>query len=276
MLNSYTISPRILLFALFLFSFSTYSTPGFCWGLDGHGTVGILAIDRLQPIAREQLQEIMGSLSHESLVEACNWPDKVRTTEQWEWSYPLHYINIPRGNFQYQQSRDCPEQLCATEAIKRYASELADREASIKKRRQAFSWLCHLTGDLHQPLHAGFADDRGGNNFEVLFENEQTNLHSVWDSGLISRNAGSWHRLAPMIDALPDIQLNETWSPALVNSWTNESHQLARQQVYPPSPVTGDSYERQSWLLIQQQLNTAAVRLALVINSVLADPQPGK
>lgn len=267
-IRTHSFSAQIVLSAFLLFAVSSYSNPAFSWGHDGHSAVGILAIEQLQPYARSQLQEIMGSLNDQNLVEACNWPDEVRETEQWEWSYPLHYINIPRGDFQYLESRDCPTQLCATEAIKRYAGELANNDTPREKRWQAFAWLCHLTGDLHQPLHAGFADDSGGNNFEVIYEGEQTNLHSLWDSKLIASHSDDLHSLTQLLGDLPKPRPNTRGFQELIDLWTNESHELAKNQVYPASMQISKSYEEKNWGLIQQRLKIAAMRLALIINSV--------
>ena len=40
-------------------------------------------------------------------------------------------------------------------------------------------------GDLHQPLHAGRAEDRGGNDIQVQWFGEGSNLHRVWDSDML-------------------------------------------------------------------------------------------
>ena len=252
----------------------TCSTPVFSWGHNGHGVVGMLAVEQLQSFARSELEKIIGPLNQQSMLEACNWPDEVRESEEWEWTYPLHYINIPRGDFQYLESRDCPDQMCATQAIKRYASELGDVEASTEKRSQAFAWLCHITGDLHQPLHAGFADDRGGNNFVVNYKGEQTNLHSLWDSKLIGSQTDGIHALHHQARAVVAGNITETWSPPLVNNWTNESHQLAKNYVYPVSRQIDNAYEVKNWPLLLERLNLAAIRLASIINSELDEEQP--
>ena len=260
---------RVVLAMFSIVVFSAYSTVALAWGSNGHTTVGTLAIRQLNAEALSELETIMGSLDQQTIGEACNWPDEVRETDEWSWSYPLHYINIPRGNFKYLKARDCPQQHCATQAIKRYAGELGDPEASEEKRWQAFAWLCHLTGDLHQPLHAGFADDRGGNDFEVVFRGEPTNLHSLWDSGLISLYTNNTEELTQLVSAIPASEISENWSPEMVNSWTNESHELAKQRVYPASKKIDENYERQNWLVIQRRMSTAASRLALILNSVL-------
>jgi hypothetical protein len=44
--------------------------------------------------------------------------------------------------------------------------------------------------DVHQPLHAGFAEDRGGNQYQVQAYGRGTNLHALWDSALIEHWSG--------------------------------------------------------------------------------------
>ena len=159
--------------------------------------------------------------------------------------------------------------MCNTEAIKISAKELANPKAGKEQRWQAFAWLCHLVGDIHQPLHAGFGDDRGGNDFVVIFNDEETNLHTFWDHELISLQADGAQSLFQLLHESPVIPVTASWSPGLVNDWTNESHALAEQKVYPTSAQIDDAYVRQSWGIAHQQLRTAASRLALMINSEL-------
>jgi len=260
-----------------------YSTAAICWGRDGHTSIGILAINQLQPEALQALGSIVRPLTRQAIAEACNWPDDLRETGEGEWSGPLHYINIPRGDAVYTQVRDCPEQAhwtgrparhCATEAIKYYASELVDPRASEKQRWRSFAWLCHLVGDLHQPMHAGFGDDRGGNDVDVVFEDWNMNLHHFWDSALINKQAGSWQYLVGQLSEFPPVQAGSDWSPSMVNDWTNKSHALASEKAYPASENIDEVFVQQSWELIQEQIRLAASYLALIINSELK-PAPG-
>jgi len=259
---------HVLLLGCILCGYSSYSLA---WGQDGHSAIGILAMDQLNPDARKELENIIGSLDERAMIKACNWPDDVRETDGWEWTVPQHYINIPRGDIQYQQSRDCPTQQCATEAIKDYAGELADDQASGEERWQAFAWLCHLTADLHQPLHAGFADDRGGNDVDVIFKGKQMNLHRFWDSELIYQHAGSWQNLVSLLGTTAEIKSDSNWTRLMVNGWTSDSHQLATYSVYPETKNINEIYLQKSWLLTQQQISLAASRLALIINTELKD-----
>ena len=248
-----------------------YSTDSLAWSADGHTSIGILAISQLQAESRRELESIIGPLDEHAMEKACNWPDEIRETEEWDWSARLHYINIPHGDFVYLESRDCPDQQCATHAIKHYAAELGNREAPREQRWQAFAWLCHFVGDLHQPLHAGFEDDRGGNNFDINFKGEQMNLHGFWDFELINEHAGSWQNLVRLLSTSPVTRATSNWSPEMVNDWTNESHELAKQTVYPATKNIDEIYVQQSWERAQKQINSAATRLALIINTQLQD-----
>jgi len=272
---------HIIFTALAGFALLGYSDDCWAWGRDGHTAIGILAVNQLQQDALRELESIIRPLNKQAMAEDCNWPDAIRETDEGAWSGPLHYVNVPRGIDTYDQARDCPlhplhldhpdgpDRYCVTEAIKHYAAGLGNRQASNDERRQAFAWLCHLVGDLHQPLHAGFADDRGGNDINVKYKGEEMNLHRFWDSGLISEQAGSWQYLVGKTASFPAIQADSDWSPEKVEEWTSESHQLAERAAYPSKKKIKDSFEKQSWEHIHQQIALAASRLALIINTEL-------
>ena len=73
-------------------------------------------------------------------------------------------------------------------------------------RNRGGGWLCyvvHLVEDAHQPMHVGDRHDRGGNNLELqFFRDDYTNLHQVWDSGLL-RNG--YRNECELVDDLIDL-----------------------------------------------------------------------
>ncbi len=56
---------------------------------------------------------------------------------------------------------------------------------SQAEQLEALKYVVHLVADVHQPLHAGFADDRGGNTYQLQAFGRGTNLHAVWDSQML-------------------------------------------------------------------------------------------
>jgi hypothetical protein len=249
----------------------SYATAGFvfAWSADGHNAIGMLVLDQLQADTRQRLETVVGELNEQTVSDACNWPDVIREEEEWEWAKPQHYVNIPRGEFTYLESRDCRDRLCATGAIKKYAAELGDPSLAKQKRREAFAWLCHLVADLHQPLHAGFADDRGGNELEITVRGELMNLHYYWDRELASHQVGDWQHLYEHLQTEPIERITGDWSSDEVDGWTEESHQIAASMAYPPTPEISEDWERQAWEVAQERMRLAAARLAWVLETVI-------
>jgi len=278
LINSRIFHKHLILTVIVSLVFGGYVNSAHSWGRDGHTAIGIMAVNQLQPEALRKLESFVNPLSQEAMAEACNWPDVIRDQEEYEWSGPLHYINIPRGDAVYTQPRDCPDKSgptgrptrhCATEAIKYYATELNRPKASKVERWQSFAWLCHLVADLHQPMHAGFADDRGGNNFNIVFNDEQMNLHYFWDTAVIKQQAGGWQYLVGQLGPFPPVLAASNWSPVLVNRWTDESHTLAKDEAYPPANIINEAFALKSWELMQKQLRLSASRLASMLNTAL-------
>ena len=244
------------------------------WGPVGHTVIGNAAVAALDPAPRAELLDILQATPGKSLAgaveDACFWPDTLRDSPDWSWSSPLHYVNIPRSSDHYDRQRDCPDGLCVTEGILKYAAELGRPGLGRERRWQAFAWLCHLVGDLHQPLHAGFRDDRGANRVDIEYRGEQFNLHRFWDSVLVNQRLQGTDRWTIAPRGSLEAVVSSGWNPADPAAWTEESHALAATRAYPPDSVIDESFADASWILVQQQWRKAAGRLALILNSVLA------
>ena len=81
------------------------------------------------------------------------------------------------------------------EAVAWYLQVLRSPDAPRNEKRTALRFVAHLVGNIHQPLHAGFAEDRGGNSVDVRSSGRKMNLHSLWDTALIELEKGTRHRL---------------------------------------------------------------------------------
>jgi nuclease S1 len=155
------------------------------WGLMGHSIIGEIAQSKLLPGTRKVIREQLQTLS---LANISNWADQVKKRRRQKiW----HYTNIPEGILEYGRRRDCPTGDCVTEVIPEMAQTLAKPRASLKDRREALKYLAHFVGDIHQPLHLGYASDRGGNRISLRYRGRNTNLHALWDQGLIQRGGKS-------------------------------------------------------------------------------------
>lgn len=272
--DTLTLMPKYLTsFTLLLILNSLNPVTARAWGPEGHVQIGMLALQGLDPTASTWIVDVLGSKDVAAIDKACNWPDRVRDDPAWDWSAPQHYVNIPRSTSSYDRIRDCPDGLCVTEAIKKYAGQLGDPRLDKRKQWEAFAWLCHLVGDLHQPLHAGYRDDRGGNYVKVSYGSKTINLHQFWDSAVIQEYLGpdgNWQK--PPLSG-NSILAGKPWNPVETDAWTEESHRLAGEAAYPPGVIIQADFAEKSWLLIRQQWLRAGRRLARILNAVVDEAE---
>ena len=124
---------------------------------------------------------------------------------------------------------------------------------------------------LHQPLHVSRAKDRGGNDIKVEFFHNSTNLHRVWDSGLIRRAKKPWTEYAAELQVgITPEQLTE-WKSIDPIEWATESYKLALSHAYavPKDGQLGEAYFERCIPVVEKRLAMAGVRLAEEVASSL-------
>lgn len=148
--------PRALLVG-FVLGFGDMSFAH-AWGSEGHQVIAIIAQAQLTPRAKAEVDRLLAIEPGETFASISTWADEHRNPA----TAPWHYINFPRGDCVYNERRDCPDGRCVVVAIKRQV-EVLGSSAKDEKKLTALKYLVHFVGDVHQPLHVGFQDDRGGN-----------------------------------------------------------------------------------------------------------------
>lgn len=246
------------------------TVPAVAWDANGHAAVGVLAVAQLEPATHSRLEVLMGDLSPETVAADCNWADEYRKTRDGRWSAPLHYVNIDPGSNRYIRTRDCPKDACVVEAVGTFAARLGDPTLPVEARQEAFRFLCHFTGDLHQPLHVGYADDQGGNQVTVYFQGERVSLHVFWDHSLPTARTTGWQGLVETLSERPNPEARG-WNEGERVAWTNETFSLTRNFAYPPTRRIDEAFADRSWQVALQQLDMAAERLALILDTELAE-----
>jgi hypothetical protein len=250
--------------------------PAAAFGADGHRIVAALAQRQLAPAVVDQVSRLLAGEADPSLVGIATWADQVRDLEAWRSTAPWHYVNFPRGHCRYRARARCPGGDCVVGAIERQAAILADPGQSVAARRQALKFVVHFVADVHQPLHAGYADDRGGNTYQVFYLGQGGNLHALWDGGILRAAGLAWPDHVERLAQRPTPPAVGEWSPQAAGQWAEQSCRLIDQAaVYPPRPgrLPRDYLPRQL-PVVEAQLVLAAARLAALLNAVLGDP-PG-
>lgn len=171
------------------------AAPGaHAWGALGHETVAYVASNFVTSATKTYTQKMLADTSVDWLAAVATWADTYRYTTAGKFSAPYHYIDAndnPPSSCGVDYDRDCGDGGCVVKAIDNYTTIVQDSESAAASRSDALKFLVHFIGDIHQPLHDE-ALEVGGNDIDVTFANDTTwNLHSVWDSAMLEKYAGT-------------------------------------------------------------------------------------
>lgn len=247
------------------------ATDTMAWGRTGHRITGELAARQLEPEVRAEVDRLLAVGAQTSLAEATIWADAVRETNPaYRWTTPLHWVNFPQGQCRYDVA-SCPDGNCVVAAIERYSAALGDRQLADAERAIALKFLIHFVGDVHQPLHAGYAADRGGNDFQINYLRAGWNLHSVWDTLILESLELHWTAYSDRIAALPRAAEASELNP---RRWAEESCEIVqRADFYPPRNKITARYLDAMRPIADARLKLATDRLAAVLNRELSGRQ---
>ncbi|MFY2763607.1 S1/P1 nuclease [Arenimonas sp. MALMAid1274] len=281
------ILPRAVSTSLLLSALLLASGAALAWSKQGHQLVGELAQRDLTPAAQREVDRLLAGEPVPTLAGVATWADEIRAESRGAGnalgtlSSKWHYVNFSGKGCDYVPARNCPDGNCVIGAIQAQAATLADRGRSDEDRRNALKFIVHFVGDAHQPMHAGLASDRGGNNFQLNYrgkgarQGEGTNLHGVWDYWLLQSaeldNTRYTRRLLEL-PLPPDPTVGAEHRPL---QWALESCALIESQaIYPPRRRITDAYLDQHRPLAERRVRQAGARLAELINAALDPPRP--
>ncbi|MGH6696296.1 S1/P1 nuclease [Sphingopyxis sp.] len=234
--------------------------PAKAWGKFGHLTICDLAYRNLTDTSQAAIGEILQSRSGGITVRGRGrMPDQHYTAfnygcleeDEVPRRYPDdHFINVARDVRQI-GSACTAGASCILAGIERDFATLKDRSKPREERAFALMALGHWVGDIHQPLHVSFADDKGGNGIDIALigncgtsrEAKPDNLHAVWDkclldAGLFERvrkradYKPQWSRFTITYRAVDTIQANrnltavKSWVATVPADWANESYSI--------------------------------------------------
>jgi len=244
----------------------------FAWGTMGHRAVARIAENHLTPKARQEVAKILGT---ESMPIVSTWPDEIRSDAQYKDTGPWHYLNVASGldfpGFVAQLTASAaPAPAAPTNAYTALAqvrADLKDSKKTAEERVFALKFLIHLVGDVHQPLHVGHAEDRGGNSISTNWRGRDTNLHSIWDGDLVEYPGLTYNEMATAYDRATPAQIKQ-WQQDDVSTWLFESYQLCTPIYAAAAPNSKLDYHFYPTFgpNVEQQILKAGIRLAGVLN----------
>lgn len=232
------------------------------WGPTGHRATGLVAEKYLNKKARKELQRI---LVGQSLAMASTWMDEIRSDTSWNFTADWHWVTVQDGK-SYEQSEKNPNGDII-QTIERIIAALKSKKLNSKEEAEQLKMLIHLIGDLHQPLHVGGGNDRGGNDVKVSWFRTDSNLHRVWDSDMIDDTRLSFTELAESLDK-PDANRLTAWQKSNVHDWANESMTYRKDVYNIGDGKLGYLYSYNNFHIVRLRLLQAGVRLAGVLNEI--------
>jgi hypothetical protein len=268
---------RKLSFALALLCVLNAS-PAYAWGDEGHKVVCEIAFNKVKSSTRAAIVRLINADGEfQSFSDACTWPDHPRKRAS------EHFVNLSRDSSGL--TDDCGvSSPCVVTAIAQDFAVLSSTTASDGDKAASLKFLGHWVGDVHQPLHVSFQDDRGGNEIRVSGECT-SNLHSAWDSCLVQAAVGGdVADAAARLGASITQEQIQTWTQSDPKQWANESFKIAESVTTKYCEMHGNScdapfgsvqidqaYMKTNLPIVKERLQKAGIRLASLLDKALGD-----
>ncbi|MBD1385125.1 S1/P1 nuclease [Mucilaginibacter rigui] len=239
------------------------------WGTNGHRISGQIADSYLTPKARAAIKAILGN---ESIAMTSNWADFIKSDPQYKYLSSWHYIDFDK-EYSYPEMQAFLKQDTTTDAYTKLnflIGELKKKNLPKANKLLALRMLIHIVEDVHQPMHTAHTDDKGGNDIKLTWFNNQTNLHSIWDSQLIDFQQLSYTEYVSWINH-PTVAQRAEWQKAPISQWLYESSQIATKiyaGVKDGDKINVYKYNFDYIATLNNQLVKGGVRLAGLLNQI--------
>ena len=236
------------------------------WGPTGHRTIGEIAEKHLSKKAKKQIEDL---LQGQGLAVISTFGDEIKSDDRYDKFYTWHFVNFPFDTKYEDSNKDKNGDIVM--GIDFCIKTLKDPNASEEDKIFYLKFLVHLVGDLHQPLHVGRKEDKGGNDIKVLWHYKKSNLHRVWDSDMIEFYNMSYTELSQNARDLSNAQI-ESIATGSILDWTYESQQLAKKiyQSAKQDEKLSYRYSYDHFELVRSQLQKSGIRLAKVLNEIFS------
>ena len=254
----------ILLFISIFFGTTPNTNESVFWGQNGHRVTGEIATQHLTKRAKRKIDKL---LKGQSLAFVSTFADEIKSDRKYREFSAWHYVNMGLEE-SYEAAEKNPKGDLVT-AIAKCISVLKDPNSKESDKVFYLKMLVHFVGDLHQPMHIGQKEDRGGNRIKVEWFGQGTNLHSVWDTKMIEAWNMSYIELAKNAKDLSKNQL-KAMQKGSVEDWVNEVHEITKE-LYS-SVKEGENlryrYSYDHFGTVRNQLQRGGVRLAKILNDI--------
>lgn len=207
-------------------------------------------------------------------IEAARWPDDAKWTTHdrptWHTArWPVVAPDAPpdaRKAAEVRQGRPAGQAL---EALTLNFATMANAESTTEERARALSWVLHIIGDLHQPLHvsdlysAEYPAGNAAGTMSYVGDPLGTTIpiHLLWDSNVmrtpsleeVDRNARAFIARHPR-SSFPELEEHPVDDPDAFRKWAWESHEVALDWAYDVETVSDPNKDLDADRLVQNMV----------------------
>lgn len=249
---------------LIFLSVNVVAANDFIWSKKGHRATAEVAQEHL---TRKAKRALTGLLNGRSLASISNFADEIKADSVYRKFSAWHYVNFPADKKYTDVEPSKYGDLII--GIEKCYEIIRSRNSSQQDKVFYLKLLVHLIGDLHQPMHVGRLEDKGGNDIQVQWFNRGSNLHKVWDANMIDDYGMSYTELANSLPKLTKAE-QKNIQQGTIYDWVEESQDIANE-IYGSVEVGEKLYYRYSyvwWDTLEMQLQKGGLRLAKVLNDI--------
>lgn len=266
---------------------------GWGWNALGHQVIWEMVAPQLTPASQQQVAVAVTTLKRvderiHQPVDLGLWPDTLRRDGVLafnRWHYTDHHYTPGRTRKSFNFRGDN-----SLTALKNAIAVLEAPHTTAFEKAFFLSFLIHVVGDIHQPLHnislynAQFSHgDAGGNRFLIQAPYAK-NLHQYWDQGLnfTERYESNYPLSSEQIKQLalrlqqryPESKLKTALAETDANRWSVAAYELAISYAYDIAfnAKPSQAYREHGRDISERQLVLAAHRLASLLNRLASAP----
>jgi hypothetical protein len=236
------------------------------WSKTGHRVIGEVAAKYLKSRTQRAISEL---LDGQSLAAVSNYADEIKADRRYKDYSPWHYVNFPADKT-YSEVTPSPNGDVVA-GIQKCIEVLRDAQSARTDKVFYLKMLIHLMGDLHQPMHIGREEDKGGNTIQLQWFGRGSNLHKLWDADMINDYGMSYTELANSLPVLSSREIRVIQEGNILD-WVEETQEVTNK-LYASVSVgekLGYSYSYTYWPLVEEQLQRGGLRLARVLNDLFS------
>ncbi|MDP4239022.1 MAG: S1/P1 nuclease [Bacteroidota bacterium] len=231
----------------------------------GHRIIADIAYNNLTNSAKGKVDKVLGK---RGMVYEATWADEVRSDNRYAYSYQWHFQDLDDNMTSADLKKLWDNPTAEGQHLFFAIDSMIVRLKKDKNDTEALKFLVHFVGDLHQPMHLGRKDDKGGNKVDFNWFGRKTNLHAVWDGALIDSEKMSYSEFSRYLQDKYEPRKAEFKKYGLLQSI--EASYAVRESIYRYDTTDTSNYHYVYFFADKrdEMLYRGGIQLANILNTI--------